>query len=249
MTTASKKPATKKRATKKSATKKSAAKKSAKPAKKPATKKSATKKSATTKSAKPAKKPATKKTAAKKSAKPATKKPATKKTATKKPASEKAKETPSAESSGGLSVLDLYDVPKIEQDNWSKWLEEQTQGSKDIIAKLRTQVATRLGEGGVRTMFVPLPASEEGYFYIDYVWDFAREKLAGVDDDDVSTVIFVAKLDHDLHLYFEEGGAIAAQHRIAKKHRKHVRAVLESELGDRLEWDGKNSSAIRVRLL
>jgi hypothetical protein len=69
-----------------------------------------------------------------------------------------------------------------------------------------------------------------------------------VGDDDTSTIIFAVKLDHDLHLYFESGGAIAAQHAISKKHQKSALATLKGELGDRLEWDGKSASVIRVRL-
>ncbi len=151
-------------------------------------------------------------------------------------------------SGGGLSVLDLYDVPTIQQDNWGLWLERLDARSKAVLDKLRTQVASKLEALGVRTLFVPLPVNEKGQFFIDYVWDYAREKFDDVDDEDRSTIIFAVKLDHELRLYFESGGAIAAQHSISKKHQKSLLATLRSELGDRLEWDGKSATVIRVRL-
>lgn len=235
---------------------KKAAKKPAKkaaPAAKKAVKKAAPAKTKPAK--KPAKKAATAKTKPAKKAAPAKTKPATKPAKKPAPAAKKSAKkaapakTPAAEpSGGGLSVLDLYDVPKIEQDNWTRWLSQLDAGSKSVLDALRTTVAGKLEAIGARTLFVPLPANESGYFLIDYVWDYAREKFDDVGDADTSTVIFAVKLDHDLHFYFEEGGAIAAQHAISKKHHKAVRATLESALGDRLEWDGKSSSAIRVRL-
>jgi hypothetical protein len=255
MTTGSKKAsAAPKKKAKKSASTKA---KAPAPKKKPAAKKAAS----SSKKAAPAKKPGVKKPAAKKPAakKPAAKKPAVKKPAVKKPAAEPAKKPaaapakepakePAKSSGGGLSVLDLYDVPSIEQDNWGLWLEQLEDGPKSVLDKLRSQVASKLEALGARTLFVPLPANDKGYFLIDYVWDYAREKFDDVGDDNTSTIIFAVKLDFDLHFYFESGGAIAAQHAISKRHRKSVLAALQSELGDRLEWDGKSASVIRVRL-
>jgi hypothetical protein len=241
MTTRSKKSSA---ASTKKATKSASAKsKMPSPTKKPAAKKAAS----SSKKTAPAKKAAAKKPAPAKKTAPAKKPAPAKKAAVKKAEAAPVKES-APSSGGGLSVLDLYDVPTIQQDNWGLWLERLDARSKAVLDKLRTQVASKLEALGVRTLFVPLPVNEKGQFFIDYVWDYAREKFDDVDDEDRSTIIFAVKLDHELRLYFESGGAIAAQHSISKKHQKSLLATLRSELGDRLEWDGKSATVIRVRL-
>ncbi len=61
----------------------------------------------------------------------------------KKPAAAPVKE-PAVSSGGGLSVLDRYDVPAIEQDNWGLWLEPLEDGPKSVVGALKSELGDRL---------------------------------------------------------------------------------------------------------
>ena len=100
------------------------------------------------------------------------------------------------------TVLDLYDVPKIKENNWSKWLENMTVEQANIIKKLNNVVKKLRDDGFVD--FISLTLSKSGLYFIDYAWDKMNIKYPNMYDTGAPILLIVIKLDNKLHFNQKE---------------------------------------------
>ena len=73
-----------------------------------------------------------------------------------------------------VKTTDLYDLPKMKKNNWNKWLENLTSDQKKYIDKVRNSYKSIEKETGIIVIEVILPVSNGGYYFIDYIWDYAK---------------------------------------------------------------------------
>jgi hypothetical protein len=72
-------------------------------------------------------------------------------------------------------IVELYNFSKSKKNNWSKWLENLTHIQKKYIKTIRDSYKSIEEETGIIIIEVILPISENGVYFIDYVWDYARD--------------------------------------------------------------------------
>jgi hypothetical protein len=179
-------------------------------------------------------KPSTKKSSTKKSSKKKSSKKhrvASKQTIKKRPKrfSQKGKYPP----------FSFYDLPKIKQNNWIKWLELLNTKQKDFVNKIRNSY-TMLQDIDITPIEVILPLSESNMYWIDYPWDYAENMYPDMLEDGKTYLIFIYKLDADLHVI-----EIFVQHVINRKDKEKFIEFSKKYFGSKMIWSGKNKDSIR----
>lgn len=150
------------------------------------------------------------------------------------------------ESKKSISITQFYDVPQIKRNNYKKWFENLTKTKRNTIDKLINVVVPLLKENGMNVLIVPLPISTSGIYWIDYVWDFAKEKSDfDILDKTKSTIMFIIKLDSTMHIADDY---VAAQHVICRKDIKLVDDILTKNFKNKYEWNKRNTKEIFINL-
>ena len=102
-----------------------------------------------------------------------------------------------------VKTTDLYDLPKIKKNNWNKWLENLTSDQKKYVDKVRNAYKSIEKETDIIVIEVILPVSNGGYYFIDYIWDYAKELHPSIYDDDKAYLMVTFKLTQDMHLFLD----------------------------------------------
>lgn len=143
-----------------------------------------------------------------------------------------------------IKITDFYNIPKIKKNNWNKWFEKLSISSRKILEKFKDNIVNDIKGLGIKVELVPLPLSESGVYWIDYVWDVCKEKYPNLIDDEIPILIVVFKLDNDLHLLREN---IMIQHNgIKRTLKKQLIELFEKKLGDKFKWNGKAEHTMSI---
>jgi len=140
-------------------------------------------------------------------------------------------------------VLEFYDIPKIKKNNWSKWLKNVKPNNKKCINKIRKSYKSIKKETGINVIEVILPLSNSGYYWTDYVWDYAKSLYPTMLDDDSAYIIIVYKLNNDLEI-----SGLFTQHKgIVREYKKKLFKYIEEfnkKPYCKCKWNGKIDSQI-----
>jgi len=141
------------------------------------------------------------------------------------------------------NVLDLYDIPKIKKNNWSKWLKNVKPNNKKCINKIRKSYKSIKKETGINVIEVILPLSDSGYYWTDYVWDYAKSLYPTMLDDNLAYIMIVYKLNNDLEI-----SGLFTQHKgIVSEYKKKLYKYIEEfnkKPYCKCKWNGKIDSQI-----
>ena len=99
------------------------------------------------------------------------------------------------------AILNMYNVPQIEQNNWNKWLENCFDEDKSVIQQVR-DISIRLSNAGFRTIIVPLPPDPDERYWIDYPYDYFDVLYPNNQNNNI--IIIILKLDVELHVKLEQ---------------------------------------------
>ena len=147
-----------------------------------------------------------------------------------------------------FSHLDLYDIPKIKQNDWKKWLENKNSSTKKIIEKL-INLKKDLRKINIFLEFVGLPLSSNGIYWMDYPTDWLNEKYDIYNDDNSKNgyIVFIIKLDTDFHMVDEK--EIYAHHTgITHSKKKDFIELMTKTFKDLFLWEGKQNKSIMIEL-
>lgn len=144
---------------------------------------------------------------------------------------------------GKYPPLVYYDMPKIKQNNWDLWLELLTLKQKEYIYKIRKSY-DELKKININSIEVILTLSNSNIYWGDYAWDYAGIKYPDMLEDDNSYLIYVYKLDKDLHLI-----EINIQHKISKKDKNNFLDFSKKYFNNHMVWSGKNKDSIHFDIL
>ena len=95
------------------------------------------------------------------------------------------------------STLKFYDIPKIKKNNWKKWLELLTDKQKESVNTIRNSYKLLKN---IIPIEVIVPLSLSGVYLMDYPWNYAKTIHQDIFDGEKTFILFIYKLDIDLHL-------------------------------------------------
>lgn len=151
-----------------------------------------------------------------------------------------------------VKTTDLYDLPKIKKNNWAKWLENLTSDQKKYVDKVRNSYKSIEKETGIIVIEVILPVSNGGYYFIDYIWDYAKELYPTILDDDKAYLMVTFKLTQDMHLFLDSKNHITSQHKgILRTYKKNLLEYIEKfnkEKNGKIKWGGSQLRGVEFYL-
>ena len=146
-----------------------------------------------------------------------------------------------------MKVTEMYDIPKIKQNNWKKWLEPSGQNRiKKSFEKL-VSLKPHLKKIGVKMEIIGLPISS-GHYFVDWPSDYMREKYPVEWEDDKSAFLMVIiRLDNQ-HM-IERNLTINCQHKgIHRDVKKKFIALMTEQFGKQFQWNGSSTKTINITL-
>lgn len=138
----------------------------------------------------------------------------------------------------------MYGMKHIKKLDWDKWLSNLSKSNIALINKILTKIKPELESKGINFMVVPLPRAN-GYFWIDYVWDYARRALKEYVDIPTSIIMMVIRLDND-NLYHQEDMLVDFQHSLTKKESEIVYDIFYKHLKNNFRWNKSPNRTIIV---
>ena len=136
-------------------------------------------------------------------------------------------------------LCDAYHIPKIIPDNWKKWLEKLNTNQKKLIYKIRKSYKY-LEERGIPVIEIILPLSDNGFYHINYAWDYSKLLCPNLMDSGKSYLLVMFELDSELNLVLYNN-QLNAQHSIEKKDKKIIFEFIENfnkSLNGQCKWTG-----------
>jgi len=130
---------------------------------------------------------------------------------------------------------------------WNSWLSDLSKSQSNIIIKIVNKVGPDLTKADINFVIVPFPPNIDGYYAIDFVWDYAQRELKEYDDVSGNLVIMVVRLDANNKLYHTPDMLISLQHNLDKKHSESVLNIFKKHLEKHVVWNGSPNKAIIVK--
>ena len=142
-----------------------------------------------------------------------------------------------------------YGMKVIKKFDWKTWTSNLSKNDKNIINKILTDIKNDLEIKGMTFIIVPLPRSDSGYFFIDYVWSYTIREL-DIDESIIGNiprniVMMVVKLENG-KLFTEPDILISFQHVLTKKNSNLVYDIFYKYLKNHLVWNKSPSRAIII---
>jgi len=151
-----------------------------------------------------------------------------------------------------VKTTDFYDLPKMKKNNWNKWLENLTSDQKKYVDKVRNSYKSIEKETDIIVIEVILPVSNGGYYFIDYIWDYAKELHPSILDDDKAYLMVTFKLTQDMHLFLDSKNHITVQHKgVLNTYKKNLLEYIEKfnkEKNGKIKWNKTQLKAIEFYL-
>ena len=125
--------------------------------------------------------------------------------------------------------------------NLKIWLKDFTILQKKIVKKLLGPTKKELEKVDIQVVIVPNHITDQGFYFSDYPWDVADEKL-GNDFLDSKFIIIVLKINENNRL--EE---INIQHNnITYNTKKTLIKIFKKNVGSKFKWTGKTNDAMFI---
>jgi len=161
---------------------------------------------------------------------------------------------PMKKSKEPMKVTEMYDIPKIKQNNWKKWLEDPSGQNRIQFCRVNksfeklVSLKPHLKKIGVKMEIIGLPISSSGYYFVDWPSDYMREKYPVEWEDDKSAFLMVViRLDNQ-HL-IERNLTINCQHKgIHRDIKKNFIALMTEHFGKQFQWNGSSTKTINITL-
>ena len=118
-----------------------------------------------------------------------------------------------------------YGMEVIKNFDWKRW-------------------TTDLENQGIIFIIVPLPKSDSGYFFMDYVWSYTKREL-NLDDKARNIVMMVVKLENG-KLFTEPDILVSFQHVLTKQNSNLVYDIFDKYLKNHLVWNKSPRKAIII---
>ncbi len=148
-----------------------------------------------------------------------------------------------------ISLIKLYDIPKIKPNNWTIWLENLNLLQQKSVNKIRNSYKSIEKETGIIVIEIILPKSNSGLYWSDYSWDYAKLLYPDMITDNLAYLMIVYKINEDLHL---PNLNICAQHKgIVRTYKKKFIEYIEKfnkEPYSKCKWNGSTTKEICFNL-
>lgn len=137
-----------------------------------------------------------------------------------------------------LSLEQKYGIrvkPRINIARWSNGLSATAIKNLKKIAKIKVP--------GIRTLVIPFPKSDNGYYMTDYVYN----KMGGkAYDIPINTIAFVIPLDETGSRINDQGTICDIYHNIEKSKMKATAVFIKKEFGRKVSWGGKTTQLMYI---
>lgn len=137
-----------------------------------------------------------------------------------------------------------YNMPPIKKIELDKWTSNLSKSDINIINKLINKVKPDLERNEIKFLVVPLQMTN-GYFLIDYVWDYAQRAYKEYLDIPTNIVMMVVKLS-DSKFYRTDDVLISFQHNLDKSSKNIVFDIFQKYMGNHLVWNKSDRKSIVI---
>ena len=120
--------------------------------------------------------------------------------------------------------------------------------NKVIYDKIKKNIIPELNKLNIEAYIVPLPISENGYYFTDYAPEYINKVYNKdmIERLNIKDIYFVFKLTHDgKKLNTDE---ILVNYTPFGNKKKNVIEIFKKYLGNKFDWDGSNTKAIIIKL-
>ena len=117
-----------------------------------------------------------------------------------------------------------------------------------VYDKIKKNIIPELNKLNIEAYIVPLPLSENGYYFTDYASEYINKVYNKdmIERLNIKDIYFVFKLTHDgKKLNTDE---ILVNYTPFGNKKKNVIEIFKKYLGNKFEWDGSNTKAIIIKL-
>lgn len=142
-----------------------------------------------------------------------------------------------------ISVLDLYDVKKMSEDDFKKVVNKSPKDVKDTIKGI-TNLTIELKKLNKITEIIPLPLSDGGSYWGDYAGDYLTEKYGY--DWNTNYMYFTIYLNHDGDCIETDRDIGVGYSTLDKKAKIQMLNLLDEYLPKRYKWRGSNTEKIFI---
>ena len=128
---------------------------------------------------------------------------------------------------------------------WMKIKKDLTKDQKKTLLKIKTELKKELKKLNVK-LFVVRNKIYNGIYFTDHPWDVVDEKINNFDNE--KFLIVPLKINYDNEIVLDKGGLYIQHHNIKHTVKKDIMVLLKKMFGRNYKWDGKQSSAIFIKL-
>ena len=117
-----------------------------------------------------------------------------------------------------------------------------------VYDKIKKNIIPELNKLGIETYIVPLPLSENGYYFTDYASEYIKEVYNKdmIERLNIKDIYFIFKLTHDGKKLNTD--KILVNYTPFGNKKKDVIEIFKKYLGNKFEWNGSNTKAIIIKL-
>ena len=117
-----------------------------------------------------------------------------------------------------------------------------------VYDKIKKNIIPELNKLGIETYIVPLPLSENGYYFTDYASEYIKEVYNKdmIERLNIKDIYFLFKLTHDGKKLNKN--EIFVNYSPFGNKKKDVIEIFKKYLGNKFDWNGSNTKAIIIKL-
>ena len=149
-------------------------------------------------------------------------------------------------STKSIKSTDYYNFKPIKRLDCKTWTKDLSSSQLKTFNKLTKDTIKDIIKLGIKVFIVPVPISNQGFYWIDYPWDYVSEKYNN-DYLDHQFIIIVLKIDKQKRLELSDGG-LYIQHHLLKKKSRLLDDLMKKSFKSKYKWNLSSSKAIFVKM-
>lgn len=145
----------------------------------------------------------------------------------------------------GIKSLNNFGFTPVYEKKLDKIMESY---NNVVYDKIKKNIIPELNKLNIEVYIVPLPLSENGYYFTDYASEYINKVYNKdmIERLNIKDIYFVFKLTHDgKKLNTDE---ILVNYTPFGNKKKNVIEIFKKYLRNKFEWDGSNTKAIIIKL-
>lgn len=147
-----------------------------------------------------------------------------------------------------MKLTDNYDFIPIKRLDCKTWTKDISSSQLKTFNKLTKDAIKDINKLGIKVFIVPVPISDQGFYFTDYPWDYVSEKYNNNNNYlDNQFIIIVLKIDKQKRLELTDGG-LYIQHNLLKKNSRLLDDLMKKSFKSKYKWNLSASKAIFLKM-